>query len=442
MQAGVAKVVITPPVGCLMGGYGSRREPSQGINDDLYARALAVADGRTRVMIMACDLVGLPAENVANIRREIEAETGISAGNIAIACSHTHCGPLTHNAHYRRRDISGKPDRQWLAVLEKQICGAAYMAAGNMRPAQIGYGDGSIRGIGGNRRQVGADGKVFLGVNPQGITDDKVGIVRFNDENGNMIAAVINYACHPTVAYNALFISADYPGFATELIEKNLGGVCLFLNGACGNINPNRFARERTYREAERMGRILGGAGIQVLSGITDYSGGDEVKIDAAGEKPALDYKERRNPADALETVNRLREKIEEMEKARNPFSEITAVEEKMLFAMDDYDVALEAAERDKIITEIQVLRLGDIMLAFLPGEVFVEIGLEIKKRSPFPHTLVATYANDYDIGYIPVKAAYDEGGYETVTSKVAPDSAEKLIVAVENSINSLTERK
>jgi hypothetical protein len=420
LRAGAVKVNITPYVGINLSGFGGRTKGSVGIHDDLYARAVVLDDGATKVGVVSCDLLNLDESSVTSIREKVQESTGINGESIFISTTHTHSGPLTSPLRG-----FGKLDREWVSVLEKKIAGAVFAADSKLQEASIGAGKGHAE-INVNRREK-RDDRVVLGVNPDGAIDYEVGVVRIDDSEQNPICVIANYACHPVVLGGSNYlISADYPGYAMGLVEQVHGGstVAMFLNGTTGNLNPIRVGR--TFEEAEQRGTILGAEVVKVAQTI-DTS--PEIELRMAKEKVELKSGELPSEDELEEIIRKRKNELKASDREYDPDREII-----LTWAQD----ALKMVRRGKgiavIPVEVQVLRLGEIVLAGIPGEVFVEIGLGIKESSPFEHTLVAGYTNGC-IGYMPTRNAFQEGGYETHSAyrlygiyPMDQDVAEKMV--------------
>jgi hypothetical protein len=145
--AGVARVTITPPVGTWQAGFGDRNRPSEGIHDDLFARALVLGDGSDehRVALVALDLIGLERDSVQRIRARIAEQTGIAGERVLLSCSHTHAGPSMLNlAGLGDGTTADQPaDAEYVTVTERAIAGAVQMAAGDLRPVTLALGKGT-----------------------------------------------------------------------------------------------------------------------------------------------------------------------------------------------------------------------------------------------------------------------------------------------------------
>lgn len=399
LKAGAVKVSITPYVGINLSGFGSRTKSSVGIHDDLYARALVLDDDTTKVGIVSCDLLNLDESSVASIRRMVTELTEICGENILISTTYTHSGPLTSPLRG-----FGELDRGWVSVLEKKIAGAIFMADSKLQQARIGAGKGYAE-INVNRRER-RDDLIVLGVNPDGNIDYEVGVVRIDDAEQNPLCTIVNYACHPVVLGGSNYlISADYPGYAMGLVEQMQGGnaVAMFLNGATGDLNPIRVGG--TFEEAKQRGTILGAEAVKVCEGI---STSPEAELRVAKEKVGLKSGELPSEGELESIIRKRKDELEASHRKYDMDREIT-----LAWAQDALKMVKRGKKSAIVPVEVQVLRLGEIILVGIPGEVFVEIGLGIKEDSPFEYTFAAGYTNGC-VGYMPTKKAFQEGGYET----------------------------
>ena len=389
LKAGAAQVDITPEPGIPLTGFLFRSGPSTGIHDRLFTRALALEAGGQRAMLITCDLLALDAPFVAGVRAAIRDATGIPANHILICCTHTHSGPAT----VFLRDC-GEVDLAYLERLRLWLVAVAREAAANLRGVQMGFGRGQLdKGIL-NRRQPGAP------------IDPDLGVIGFQGDAGEMLAVLVNYACHPVcLDHTNRLISADYPGVLARALQEQTHAVVLFTNGADGDINP---ARMGSFSYAEDLGRELAAETLRVLNAMEfrDIAG-----LQISGEMLDLPL----DPPPASDTLNR------QISAHQQGLAEADAagdvLQGKLHRAMLGWAEAalagtLGANELRSVTAELQVVRLGEVALLGVPGEIFSELGIEIKNSHPMRKALVLGYAN-HDIGYIPTRQAYGRGGYE-----------------------------
>jgi hypothetical protein len=417
LKAGMAKTVITPPVGTQLSGYGGRTDPSTEVLDDLYAKALVFDDGNERIALVVCDIIGFRIDMVNEMRAIIQQQTGIKPDNIMITCTHTHSGPNLRSA-----------DSAYVESLKLHVAGAVAAAANSMKEARVGAARGECH-VGANRRHPNSpSGPYSLYKYPDGIMDPTVMVLRVEDTTGNIIGLVTNHAGHP-VAWGSreLGISRDYPGFAIDVLEKVWGDdvVAIFLQGCCGDLNlnwvwdkpeqspmPRRTLpreREPRLREVRRLGRILGGETLKAAETITDFT--SDAVVRAARRDVEVPIRK-----DLPERMQERVARAKEEQKPSEPGKRGSV-----------YDAV--AAGKKTFKTEVQVLRVGDYFIVGLPSEVFVEYQIEIRERSGADFTFVSELAND-SISYVPTPKAYEEGGYEVRSSSLAPQAGKALVDA------------
>ncbi len=394
-RIGIGRVDITPPIGIRMQGYASRRHGALGIHDHLAAAGTAMDDGKNRIAIVTCDLIGLDHVSVERARSTAAKICEIDREAIMINCSHTHGGPATGRRSYV------KAEKDYVRVLERQIATAVALAVKDLKESTISIGRGFAR-IGANRRAC-CDGKMTIGVNPDGPIDPEVLAMRITNDDGRTICMLFNHSCHgTTLGGDNYLITADYIGYARRTIERALQDhrtMSSYINGAAGNINPHPRG---TFELAKKHGTALG---TEVLRVTEDAE---------AIESPTITYARTTVdlPLSPPPLEDRLRAEISELESNTKSRQSDPGIKAQLLWGREMIR-RIEAGEVKKSLpVEIQAMRIGTLGLLALPGEVFVEIGLEIKNRSPLRYNMIAGYSNG-NIGYIPTARAFEEGGYE-----------------------------
>jgi neutral ceramidase len=432
-RAGAAQVAITPAVGTPLAGYYSLR-PSDGVLDELYAKALVMECDGTKAAIVVCDLITMPRNVTKGARDLIEKQSGIPGDHVMIAATHTHTAPvLMRNAP--RDDFDGgnsESSRTYTAELPMKIAKAVGEANAKLTPAAIHAGSARIENVAYNRRYWMQDGKVAWNprkldpgiVAPAGPHDPEIGMLTFDNLESNVqsLATFVNYAMHPDTVGGTKF-SADYPGVIARALESVRPGVSVFANGCCGNLNHRNvwwIDPQKGPSEAARLGNAISGA---VCNGLPQLRNVTALSVRARKQTVQLPLPEI-TEADRAE-VRDMMPKVKEAKFMQQV---------KILRVLD-------VLERDgkPLDVEVQVIAMGDdVAFVALPGEIFVELGLAIKKASPFKHTMLIELANTA-IGYIPNRPAYEEGNYEVVSARCAAGSGEML---VETAIKLLRELK
>ncbi|MBL7198773.1 MAG: hypothetical protein ISS56_01350 [Anaerolineae bacterium] len=415
IAAGVARADVTPPVGIRSIGFAARG-PLTALHDPLHATALAISDGSRKAAMVACDLLGLDADTVAEIRAEVHRRTGIAPEHLTVACTHTHYGPDPY------RDRSAPDVVAYRANLIYTVAGAVEEAVSRLRSAYLGVGWGKSD-IGVNRREKLPDGKVILGQNPGGPIDRAVGVLRVDGLDGTPIACVVNFQTHPvSQASRTDHISADYPGKMRDIVESLTGARCLFLQGACGDINAVKM--EPCYEPARTLGTRLGCEVVRIWETVVAEPTQGLAVDSARVSLPGIRYGSEER---ARELVRSLEAEIETLTVQNAIDGRITWAKMRLQKAQNALDSWVTGKPLPPVETELQAWRLGDLGIATAPGEIFNQIGVAVKERSPTKHTFFVGYAND-SIGYVPVPEAYPDGGYEVISAcQVDPEAASIL---------------
>jgi len=380
LRAGVAKVDITPQDVAEFPVVGHRRKVN-GVRDPLRAGVLVLDDGATRAAIVTLDTIGAWNDLVVLARQRIEKQAGVPAANVLVAASHNHSGP------------GFDPESDWGRSVVTKIGDAAAQATAQLRPVSVGYGEDRIS-FGINRRKV-INGRAVVRLNADGPNDPRVKVLRFDDgESLTPLAVLMHAVCHPcfftwgdkgSTPYPSGYprMSADFPGEAQSFVEMCYGGETrsLFLQGCAGDIRPNlpgypyRCADEADIQWA---GRDLGGAVVRTL--------------------------------------------------ARN------VTREELAQRADYYPIKVASSvislpgKRSRVDAELMAMKIGPYLLLTMPGEPMVEYGFKLERAIADRATpIIIGYANG-NIGYIATTDAYEVGGYEPNTSKLAPE-AEPLIL-------------
>jgi neutral ceramidase len=382
LQAGAAKVGITPPVGFPMWGYGARHDlPSKGVLDPLHARAVVLAAGKERIAIVSLDLGRAPTrESTEAIRKRVK-QAGIE--HLFLVASHTHHGPVIE------LDDWPTPKDSYVRRLEEKLAGVILEAAKDLRPAVLGVAAREVK-LNRNRHAKRADKPV----------DRELVVVRIEDTAGKPIAHLVNFAAHPTMHPAKLMkFSADYPGAMAALVEKETGGQCLFLQGAAGDLSTDAGAE----RGPEKFGQALGRQVLELARTIKPALGKDLTLQTRAEEFRFGKRVDLGNPA-------------------------IKAAYSKAFFPgiVNFYEREYREGVRPRLTV---ALLGGTVGLVGVSGEFFCGHALSLKRRARLEHVLFLGYCNDYH-QYFPTIEAAAEGGYgaDAGVSPVEPGAGERII--------------
>ena len=459
--AAVVRGDITPPIGIYHRMWGAAlHDRATGVHRPLEATLLwlepllpALGDPQ---ILLGLDHCILDAQELNRIRNAIHEATGVPYANILVSMSHTH------GAGWMSRTRSDLPGGELLAPyldqLAVQMAELACRARSKIVAATIVYGQGRCD-LAAHRDYFDEQGDRFVcGFNPTGQADDTLMIAQITDASGTSLATVVNYACHPTtLAWDNTLISPDWVGSMREVIEQQNGGLCLFLQGASGDLGPREgFVGDTSI--ADRNGRKVGFAALSTLATLvppgTEYRYcGPVLSGTAIGT-----WKHQALSDDALDrqTLWRWKELLVELPYRHDlPTIEQTTsqrehwlAEESIARAANDEirirDCRAEVEQRTRQLTRLNnlvpgrsyPLRLrigimGDAVWIFVPGELYQVFQLTLRERFSEHPVFVATLTNDWQPGYIPPACTYGYAIYQEVIAAMSPGSLELLIESI-----------
>jgi len=382
VKAGTAQVCITPPVGIELSGYVDRRQPSIGVHDDLYARGLYLEAGEEKLLWLHCDLIGFVREWVCRLRRRLAAELRLVERQIILSTTHTHAGPATLPLRH-----CGRMDEAYLEELERRLLNAARVAAADPEPVTLQFGEGQCT-LGRDRRAPSIHSHI----------DERVPVLAFLRQDSGFLALVANYAVHNVaLSYENRLVSADMAGVAAELARQQLPGnpIVLVTNGGCANIQPRQVSPDPAHMQ--RQGREL--------ADVVVHTARAGQPCNAPGLATAMK---------ALELPLAVQSRLEILREYANSWGRLSedspwrgAIREWR----DETLALLERGALSRIVTDLQVLQIGPVSLVAMGAEVFSRMAGELRAAHG-PYTYVVGYANG-DLGYLPFREIYDEGGYE-----------------------------
>lgn len=432
MKAAAAKIDITPAKNVWMEGM-VREHPSEGVHDPLFARALVLADDKdiSKSCVLVSADVCIIAERDADIIREtVSKKCDIPQDAIIIATTHTHSGPATIG-------YFSPNEPEYIKKLIEKIIRIIEQALLNLKPALVGCGCGTEITINHYRRLLADDGSVIMNweefpaerlLKPLGEPDTQVGVLKVVEARDpeNIISVLFNFPCHPNVfSGDNYLISADFPGFAAKLLEEEFNCPAIFINGAEGTMDIDGL-RDRDWEGVVRTGTALAKAVSQTTKQIECFSSDPPELLSVKYNIP-----KRKITADELKWAENVLAvtKNESFEVMRDGVG-------------DDFKAELYKKLYESKQTELEVeqicFTIANAAFITFPGEVFTEIGMEIKEKSPFEQTYFLGMINGC-VGYIPTKKAISEGGYAVDTRNF---DAETEDILIKNSINLLNKLK
>ena len=427
---------------------------------DLWVTALALSDRLTTAVLLDYDIQILTNERADQLRESVSKATGLPVQNIRASATHTHSGPVPYKSWIEKGYEMVGP---WFDDLARWSAEAAADALTSLQPVQLRTGRGQCH-INTNRRAITSSGERFLGINLEGPCDHEVLVARFDTLENQALASLVNYACHPTIMGppNRL-ITPDYPGAMKRVVEQALGGKCLFFQGSAGDQGPLQGfqADTRVYRN---FGAVLGHEAAAIALGMDAIPSANRFREIIPSGAPLGRYEPdfASVPALPLQVVEKeiavpLREQLPKREAAAENLEywksklklareagDQAAITEATYMARradiqlrmaDDFGGKTTAGVRTHFVT------FGDMALVGCNIEPFCQIGIEIKKRSPFPMTFMSGYTNGR-MAYMATAEEWPKGGYEVENSPFGQTAAAALTHSILETLQQLCSSK
>ena len=399
LKGGVAEVNITPPIGNSLCGFGNRKGPAESVYDDLFARALVLDDGRTRLAIVTSDLISFAPDLVRRIRDLVERVAGVPGEGLLLNGSHSHSGPTVMSFR-----SMGSRDVAYEDVLCRQVAGAVRMAADRVEPVSLSAGRAPVR-IAHNRR-ARRSGRMTIGHNPAGAEAPWVDVLRVDARSGPTLGLLYVTAAHP-VNLRGLAFSAEFPGYAARTIRRELeGALPMFAQACCGDVNCTPM--DGTLGTTIRQGELLGGAAVNAARHA------EPLQSNGLGVARQVIYLPTRIPSvdEAERALEDQKARVREAEQDSEATDYLVCQYRGQIEWAEDYLRAARSRRPRPETFEIQAMRIGEAALVAYPGEMFVDYQLAMDRTSPFKKTFTLAFSNGC-IGYVPTAKAFPEGGYE-----------------------------
>lgn len=431
LYLGTASVEITPPIGWRMAGNFYEKF-STGIHDPLYAKAMVWKQGDKRAALLMLDVCSVGREVSDPARRLASQRTGIPVENIIIAATHTHAGPefygvlrdLFHNAAIQKQGRDPHEPIDFQKLLAEKSSDAIERANLNLQEVSLSSGAGRQEGIVFNRRYLMKDGTVQFNparmdpdiVRAAGPVDRDLSVFLFRGNDEEPVASLTSFPMH-VATFGGTEYGADFPAIMQELLKQEFGAefFSLFGMGTSGDTNHLQFLTGKPKTPTREIGEALTQTFLRTVPSLT----GQEGELDMRTVRVGLPLKE------VTQEQIAWAEKVLNREWVAEP-AFLVLVEAWRILG----NQRLRERDGSQLKAEVQVIRLsGETAVVALPHEIFVELGLEIKRRSPFRDTLIITLANDMDF-YVPTGKAFAEGSYEIVTSPLISGGGETLVDA------------
>jgi len=392
---GVGVRDITPAPGLPLWGYSNRLGPATGTLDPLYAKTVAFRVGEMIVAWVVLDLGRVPMPGDCDEIRRRVSDTGVR--HVVFHATHTHHAPTMEL-------IEGDPRKTLLAGIEASI----REAVSNLTLARLGFVHAEID-IAHNRRKLTKDGRCFMVWRnearvPTSPVDKIATVIKFDSEDGKPLAVLVHYACHPVVMdASNLEYSGDYVGTLTRIVSGMTDAPCIFLQGACGDINPyldKTPLEEGGIDSAFTTGRIAAEAILAALHGI---------RMESA-EHPSLGF---------AETMVKVGTRWDFNDESQREL--IRGIQSRL------FDRYMKNLTPDLSVPVCALIVNNELALVGMPGEYYVQFQIELKRIALVRHSLICGYVNDYQ-AYFPPIAHAAAGGYGgTMASFVGVGAAERM---------------
>lgn len=451
LKLGVSRKFITPSLDIPHAGWGAQTHIiGRGVEADFWTTALVLSNDTVLTVLIDIDTSHLSVALAGRIREEVAAAVHAKAAQVRVSTTHTHSAPMLSSEYYPQ---FAEQIAHYVDHLVQQSVAAAIDAASGLVPVTVGADYGSCS-IASNRRQLLGNGRMVVGYNPDGVTDTTVGIVRFNNAKGEIVASIVHYACHPTIlGFDNQWYSPEYPGVTKRMVEQHVGGICLFLQGAAGDQGPGPAGFKADLESMQQIGTRLGCEAIRVLLeieamqamhrfdkvvesgaplGIWNVDRPDQGTslLDMRSVLVRLPLKAQLPVAEAQAIAHGYQQQLEQLQASQGTdeqIKEMTYKAKRAFFALGRSELYYGKEDME---AEIHIIRIGDVALIGTSVEPFLEIGLAIRQSSPFRFTLFSGYSNGWH-GYLPNRSDYPLGGYEVEMTPFAPEAAEMLVHSV-----------
>ncbi len=433
LQAGFARVDVTPPLGSYLSGYFEARY-ADGERDPIQLNAIAMAGGEEKVVVITSDFLGIRENFATRIRDIIAKRTGIAADHVMVTALHQHTSIALREAP----DNNVPEDHDYMQLLYRKFADVAQMAIADLSDATMNYAEEQCeKELSFVRRYLLKDGTVktnpgadkYVGqiVGPTEDSDNTVRLVKFVRE-GKPAIALVNFSTHPDVI-GGTKISADWPGFVRRFVEKeHEDTLCMLLNGCQGDTNhinfmlptkEERFPNGRGYPHAEYMGRHIA----NTVNAIWDKTA--EMKDQTIGAGITTVYNKTRSDKEEFF------DECWEVYEARALNHDYTVSKSKSGIEMAEAYRVVKIRTESPMYQKIPVtaLRVGEIGFVGFGGEPFTHYATAVRENFPGKTVIAACCANGYQ-GYLPPAKAFEQGGYEAISSPFSPNLEADCVAA------------
>jgi neutral ceramidase len=462
LSVGAARAQIDPPLPHDPQGYVRREAAACDYADALEITGVVLESAGTLVAVLAADLTGFDQVMAARIREAVAQAIGCDPASVLINASHSHAAPWARSDGAKLgggHDAYTRAERAYVEMLPHEFASVAVRAWRARTPARAAGGTGRAQGVAVNRRERAAHGRTILGWNKELTVDEDVPTIRIDGLNGEPIATITSFGCHPVVVGpDVNKTGTDFVGPLRRMVESlRGGGVCVFLQGAAGNVLPLEAFFDHEGPELALGGRL----GLEAAHAVADADPlHREVVRSEFGSVTPISLYRRELAAEQPRQPLRCARRIVELPMLPPPTlaelrSELAGRTSELHAALSDgapraatnpirYHInwltsMLDHGERLSSWThsagEVWAFRVGDCAVVGTPGELFSEIGQAVRSSSPFSTTLFAGYCQGV-LGYVATPEEHRHGGYEPTVAQrgyahpapFAPEAAQLLV--------------
>jgi hypothetical protein len=439
LLVGAARLSLEPPLDLPLVGFVRQTHDATGYGRcALETSAIALEKNGLRVVLCGVDIVGIGEPEITFLLERIADAVGADPAGVLVNWNHTHLSVVGGNWG---GECAGPPDperdariRRFADVVQDKVVSVCRLACERLEPARpvwgVGYAELAV-----NRRERAPDGTTILGWNPDALVDNQVTSLQFRRPDESVVATAVNYGCHPvTTGYDMYVYSADFPGPLRDVVRRVTGGEAVFLQGAGGNVLP-KVAFTDDESEAELMGRRLG---IEALHSLAGRFARPHRMVHRP-ERSIMQISSYRRadvatgPVELAATMRHVEFPLQPLPTLADVRTDAAVWEAKLAAAVAAgsgnggaariaFWHAGWARKTERWLVEgtaptlregrIHAIRIGDGVIVSGPGEVFSEIGMAVKERSPGTPTMYAGFTNGL-IAYFATAAEYAYGGYE-----------------------------
>jgi len=397
LEAAYNEDVINPSLGIELGGYGFyRNRRNKGVHDDLHVRTLLLETEGKSVLIYNADLLEVSEYVVSEVKRKVSKKLGIHESNIILTVTHTHSAPPTT----RFRGL-GEVSKEYVDFLIEKFVSSAEGIKEKSTEVRPFFSKSTLKGVSFNRVVKG------------GPVDSFVRVIQLKDSLNKPFVTMFNYSCHPVTVdvrtEYGFYVSADWPGVSMRVINKETGGFSVFLQGTCGDIDPVIAWKMRGFDACEEVGLKVGKSVFEAIDRLKEIK---NYELEVRSKRISLPLQQITHE-DLIKIISVHLKRVESLKP--DIIMDVSNVLALIRFYRESMEELCERISKgllpENIKRDIYLIKLGRASVLFVPGEVFVEIGLKIRERLQLDDLLIVGYTGAY-AGYIPTPKEFDRYGY------------------------------